>query len=79
MTRPKNIVEVISTLEKEYCMECEGPCIECPLLGPLKVLEEWQEKNEGQTDTSEGLGRFDGPLGNRVRPMTPRWAGGDKG
>ena len=56
---PKNTAEVISALEKEYCTECDGACVECPLLGPLKALEDWQEEHEAQTDISVSLSPAD--------------------
>lgn len=65
---PKNTVEVISVLKKEYCTECGGACIECPLLGPLKLLEEWEERYEAQTEISVSLSLPDQFLGSRSSP-----------
>lgn len=79
MTPPKNTAEVISALEKEYCTECEGTCIECPLLGPLKALEEWQEKREAQSDIPINLSPPTSSWRSLVKPMIGRWAGGGKG
>ena len=76
MAAPKSTAEVISALEKEYCTECDSACIECPLLGSLKALEEWQEKHEDQTDISVSLSPRDKFLGSLVKPVIPRRAGG---
>jgi len=79
MAVPKSSAEVISALEKEYCTECGGDCIECPLLGPLKVLEEWQEKHEAQADISASLSPVTISRGSSVKPVIPRWARGGQG
>lgn len=79
MAAPKSTAEVISTLEKEYCTECGSACIECPLLGPLKALEEWQEKREAQTDIRISLRPVASSWGSLVKPVIGRWAGGDQG
>lgn len=64
----KNTVEVIRALKKEYCTEYGGACIECPLLGPLKLLEESEEKYEVQTEISVSLSLPDQFLGSWSSP-----------
>lgn len=79
MAVPKSTAEVVRALEKEYCTECGGDCIECPLLGPLKVLEEWQEKHEAQTDMSVTLSPVTISRESSVKPAITQWAGGGQG